>query len=325
MRAFYQNGFADSIKKPLRSERGLALLLVLLVIALLVAMVVEFDYKTRIDLRAAGNLRDGLQATYLAKAGIAAAQAILKDDQKRNLSTTNLTAIWAMPLPPLPLGEGTVSVQITDEASKFNINNLVSKGIPHQVVPSSVNEARILFELVQVDPNLVDAIIDWMDTDNEPTGSLGAEEDYYQSLPKPYHCKNNTMDLLSELHLIRGITDEVYKKISPYLTVSSTGPTNINTADQVVLQALLLDETLAKKLMENRPFGSVTGLSSLFGPEIYSSVVLPLMNPQFPLLTVKSDIFSVEAQGRAHDIEKTVRALLQRQSGIVLIKTWRVE
>jgi general secretion pathway protein K len=318
-----------SIASPLQNQKGLALLLVLLVITLLVAMVVEFDYKTRIDLRAAGNLRDGLQATYLAKAGIAAAQATLKDDQKRN-STTNLTAIWAMPLPPLPLGEGTVSVQITDEASKFNINNLVTQSIPHKIVPSSVNEAKQLFTLVQVDPNLVDAIVDWVDTDNEPTGSFGAEEDYYQSLPKPYHCKNNTMDLLSELHLIKGITDEVYNKISPYLTVSSSGATNINTAGPIVLQTLFpsLDATQIKNLVDHRPFQSlgVDIIGPLIGgQQAYSLVVSPLINQTPTLLTVKSDIFLVEARGRAHDIEKTVRALIDRSGSVVRIKNWRVE
>jgi general secretion pathway protein K len=310
--------------KPFQNQKGLALLLVLLVITLLVAIVVEFDYRTRIDLRSAGNLRDGLQATYLAKSGVAAAQAILKDDKKRNANTTDLTATWAIPLPPLPVGEGTASLRITDEASKFNLNNLVSK-TNHQKVPSSVAQARKLFELVQVDPNLVDSIVDWVDTDDNPEPS-GAEESYYQSLLKPYHCKNKSIDLLSELHLIKGITDEVYKKISPYLTVSSSGPTNINTADSIVLQALFPDEALVKKLIENRPIKTVADLRGLFGEPVYSNVVLPLMNPQYLLLTAKSDVFSVEAQGRAHDTVKTVRALIERQStGVVRVKTWRME
>ncbi len=316
--------------KPFQNQKGLALLLVLLVIVLLVAMVVEFDYKTRIDLRSAGNLRDGLQATYLAKAGIASAQAILKDDQKRNPSTTDLTAAWAVPLPPLPLGEGTVSVKITDEASKFNLNNLVSI-TTHQGVPSIIKQAKDLFQFVQVDRDLVDAIVDWIDADDSVTGSAGAEEPYYQSLPKPYHCKNKPMDSLSELHLIRGITDEVYQKVSPYLTVSAantglTAPININTADKIVLQALGFDEAQAQKLVDNRPFKSISvDVLGPFigGPKVYSVVVLPLLGQA--LLTVRSDIFSVEARGRAHDIQKTVQAILDRQGGVVRIKTWRME
>lgn len=321
------------IASPLQNERGLALLLVLLVITLLVAMVVEFDYKTRIDLRAAGNLRDGLQATYLAKAGVAAAQAALKDDykndQRRNPKTDDLTELWSVPLPPLPLGEGTVSVKITDEASKFNLNNLVSKG-NHHGVPPAINQARELFRLAQVDPNLVDAIVDWIDTDdNDTPQTFGAEESYYQSLPKPYHCKNKPMDSLSELHMIKGITDEVYEKVSPYLTVSTdltNGQININTADPIVLQGLGFDEDQTKKLIDNRPIQQVTAdLIRVIGQDAYNIVVLRNQGLLPGLLTVTSNVFSVEAQGRAHDIEKTVYALLDRQSGVVRIKTWRME
>jgi len=310
--------------KPLQNQRGLALLLVLLVITLLVAMVVEFDYRTRIDLRAAGNLRDGLQATYLAKAGISAAQAVLKDEQRRNPGgPTDLTALWAVPVPPLPVGEGTVSVKITDEYGKLNINNLGKQALPDQK-QKAIKQATDLFRLAQVDPiiaeSIVDAIADWVDTDNEVTQPYGVEESYYQSLPKPYHCKDKPMDLLSELHLIKGMTDEIYQKVSPYLTVSSSGQININTADPIVLQALGFDETAVKKLMENRPFKTPGDLLNLFKGEEAANVYIINQG----LLTVKSNIFSVEARGRAHDIEKTVYATL-KQGAVVQIKTWRIE
>jgi len=310
--------------KPFKNQKGLALLLVLLVITLLVAMVVEFDYRTRIDLRSAGNLRDGLQATYLAKAGVASAQAILKDDKQRNPNTTDLTATWAIPLPPLPVGEGTASLKITDEASKFNLNNLGKQALPDQK-QKAIKQAMELFRLLQVDQNLLepitDAIADWVDNDSEVTQPYGAEESYYQNLPKPYHCKDKPMDSLSELHLIKGMTDEVYNKVSPYLTVSSSGQININTADPIVLQALGFDEAAVKKLVENRPMKSAGDLLNLYKGEEAANVYIKNQ----ALLTAKSDIFSVEARGRVHDIEKIVQALLDRSKGMVRIKTWRVE
>jgi general secretion pathway protein K len=313
--------------KPLQNEKGIALLLVLLVIALLVAMVVEFDYRTRIDLRAAGNLRDGLQAAYLAKSGIASAQAILKDDQQRNPGSTDLTALWAVPLPPIPLGEGTVSVKITDEASKFNINNLAKQTIAVPGVPTSIDYAKELFRLAQVDPNLiegiVDSIADWVDSDDLVTQPSGAEEDYYQRLPKPYHCKNKPMDSLSELHLVKGMTDDIYQKVSPYLTVSSSGQINVNTADSIVLQALGFDEEAVKQLMDRRPLPSTGELLNLFKGEAASNVVIRLTSQG--LLTVKSDIFSIEARGKVQDMEKTAFATLMRQGGVVRIMTWRME
>jgi general secretion pathway protein K len=310
--------------KSFQNQRGMALLLVLLVITLLVAMVVEFDYWTRIDLRSAGNLRDGLQATYLAKGGVASAQALLKDDYRRNSNTTDLTGTWAIPLPPIPLGEGTVLLRITDESSKFNLNNLGNQ--PNLLQKKqTIIEAIELFRLAQVPPEIgepiADAIADWVDTDNEPTGSFGAEESYYQSLPKPYHCKNKPMDSLSELHLVKGMTDDIYRKVSPYVTVASNGKININTAEPIVLQALGFDENAVKKLIDNRPF---TKTSDLYNFMKQGELTQAYSRNQ-DLFTIKSDTFSVESRGKVHDVEKTVQSLLIRSGGIATIKTWRVE
>ena len=60
-----------SCKLPgLRNDRGIALLIVLLVTALLIALVFEFAYATRISLNSAVNFRDSQRAYFLALTGI---------------------------------------------------------------------------------------------------------------------------------------------------------------------------------------------------------------------------------------------------------------
>ena len=58
-------------------------------------------------------------------------------------------------------------------------------------------------------PNMTDdvanSILDWLDPDDTPR-SDGAEDDYYSSLPNPYHCKNGPLDSLEELLLVKGVT-----------------------------------------------------------------------------------------------------------------------
>ena len=61
-------------------ERGVALVLILLVITILCVMVVEFNYLMRVDITIAANIRDENRALYIAKAGVNAAVAILKKD-----------------------------------------------------------------------------------------------------------------------------------------------------------------------------------------------------------------------------------------------------
>jgi general secretion pathway protein K len=61
-------------------ERGIALLLALLVLTLLVAIILDFDAEARREFRDAAVFRDGLKATTLARAGIQAARAVLRQD-----------------------------------------------------------------------------------------------------------------------------------------------------------------------------------------------------------------------------------------------------
>jgi len=54
-----------------------------------------------------------------------------------------------------------------------------------------------------MDAALVDALIDWRDSDDEPSDE-GAESDYYLSLEEGYQCKNGPFESLDELRLVKG-------------------------------------------------------------------------------------------------------------------------
>src|SRR5436853_5224849 len=58
-------------------------------------------------------------------------------------------------------------------------------------------------------PSVADSILDWIDTDNG-THLNGVESDYYEGLEPPYSAKNGPLDDLSELLLIRGVTQDIY-------------------------------------------------------------------------------------------------------------------
>jgi len=55
---------------------------------------------------------------------------------------------------------------------------------------------------------LVDALIDWRDSDDNPR-PLGAESEYYESLDPGYHVKNEPFETLEELLLVKGFTREI--------------------------------------------------------------------------------------------------------------------
>ncbi|MFH1459962.1 MAG: hypothetical protein ABIG64_06270 [Candidatus Omnitrophota bacterium] len=98
---------------------------------------------------------------------------------------------------------------------------------------------------------LASCIIDWKDTDDQVL-PRGAEDKYYQNLNVPYDCKNASFEVLEELLLVKGMDEEIFNKIKPYLTVYGSGRVNINTASRTVLLSLGLTENLVDKIVSFR-------------------------------------------------------------------------
>jgi type II secretory pathway component PulK len=74
-------------------------------------------------------------------------------------------------------GAGCVSLRITDENSKLPVNALrPPNGDENQRLPNVwVSIFRRFFESFKIDPEVVDALIDWLDAYDYPSGTDGAE------------------------------------------------------------------------------------------------------------------------------------------------------
>ncbi len=81
-----------------------------------------------------------------------------------------------------------------DEHSKININ-------------AAIDNPSLLANLDNISPDIVDAILDWIDEDDEER-PLGAEHHYYQSLSMPYEPRNHRMRSIAELELVAGVWPE---------------------------------------------------------------------------------------------------------------------
>jgi general secretion pathway protein K len=66
------------LRRPVRRESGVALLMVSVTVAVLGAVVGDFAYNARVDLEGAANARDQLRAEYLARAGIQLSRLLIK-------------------------------------------------------------------------------------------------------------------------------------------------------------------------------------------------------------------------------------------------------
>lgn len=75
-----------------KNERGVALLLVVVSIAILAAVAADFAYSSRVDLELAVHERDALRAEYLAKSGLGMSRLLLQFQKQLDTSMQNLAA-----------------------------------------------------------------------------------------------------------------------------------------------------------------------------------------------------------------------------------------
>lgn len=225
----------------MRRERGAALLLVVLLIALLAVLVVEFQREARLEFRAAANLRDALQAHALARSGVAVASALLLADAEDN-AVDDRTELWAGEVPPVPLGEGILGVTIEDLDGRFPLGALVDdKG---KAVPSWVASYQRLLETLELedaDPaELTDALVDWIDADTDGP---------YESNPD-YAVPNVRVEHLEGLGRVEGYGPAVLRKLLPHLDTRADKAINVNTAPAPVLASLhaSIDPAAAEEL-----------------------------------------------------------------------------
>ncbi len=300
---------------PRADERGVALLLALLVLTILTALILEFDAEARREYRAAAAFRDDYKAGMLTRSAVQAARAVLLQDLLREKMTGQKydgpTDIWAMPIKNYAIGDGFLTAQIQDETGKLNLNDLASATGSSDVQQKKVNRVKRLFELLRVNPTLVDALIDWMDQDEVPQPS-GAESLYYQSLRPPYRCANERLAGLGDLRLIKGFTPEIIERITPYVTVfpqDGGTPMNINTADPIVLQTLdpAVTQSVALEIVQGRPYKTKVELDRVGS---FQEIGRTLRSDY----DIKSDYFSARLAITINETTKTSLAILKRDA-----------
>jgi len=306
-----------------RDNKGIALVITLLVLTLLIVLILEFNSGMRVEARAAANFRDDIKAYYLAKSGVTFAIAVLEDDDKTDQNFDALNENWAQKLPPIPFGDGFVTVEITDENSRINVNKM-STGF------GSVNSDNMralmgrFLKQFELEEDIANAIADWTDQDDFERMPGGAENNYYGGLEDSYEAKNKPFDSLQELRLVKGLEGETYNKLHKFMTVHSDGWINVNTAGKEViislsdnLSAEIADEIIAFRA-EN-PFQTKLDFKNNI------SISEDVYNEIGKFIDVKSNYFSITSSGNVNQSQKTIRAEIMRQNNKTKIVYWRVE
>lgn len=334
-------------KKP--RQQAVALVMVMLVILALGVLAASFAFSMKVELRLAGNLAKEPDMEWLGRSGLELARFVLAEKARipEERGFDALSQMWAggplgtnevlmeISLSDVRLGEGRINVRIQDLERKFNVN-VVDEPFLNRTM-----------QVIGVDPFvsevIVDSLLDWLDSNQEPRLN-GADGEDYITTPNPpfppYIPKNGPIDHIAELLLIRGIEPSLYyglgKEISSPLTTSDPSPetvglrdiftslggprVNINTASTVVLSLIPgLNEILAREIVRFRrgedqldgtiddmPFRSLNDLSAIPGmdPE--------LMDHLRRFCITYSKTFEVVIESQFGDYVKTYQAILVR-------------
>jgi general secretion pathway protein K len=81
------------MRRPGKSERGVALLMVVVSIAILAAVAAEFAFNSRVDLELAVHQRDALRAEYLAKSSLGMARLLLMFQKQLDKNPLNIPGL----------------------------------------------------------------------------------------------------------------------------------------------------------------------------------------------------------------------------------------
>jgi general secretion pathway protein K len=317
-------------------ERGVALLVTLLIVTLVAVVVLDLNYLMRVEVHSAANFRDRVRAYYLAKSGVTLVGELLRRNVPE-LAELKRYLLAGVPQ-TLPIGEGVVTVRVVDEQGKINLNALVQatamapsvQGRPAAQAAEAprtwIDITQDLFQRLHVDPAIVGAIMDWIDADDLPTGPGGAESQYYRTLEQPYVARNAPMETITELRLIRGVTDELLltlgaKRVggivdpatNAYLTVLPFAPggrwqVNLNTAPLPLLQSLTPEVgTFAGRIVERRSQQWITTMAELQELGITGAALQDFQQWG----TLSSTYFTVHAQDTVGEVTSHITALIQ--------------
>jgi len=271
---------------------GLVLIVTLLMIAVLAGVIFEIYYESRMALHVSSNRSVGTQASWCAEGGLAVAINLIEQIDSLWSDETLWPVVSGQS--EIPIGPGICRLVVTQESGCLNINRLKNQNgdVNTQQVDLMLRLIDAYNERAQKQSSplisyaVVAAIMDWIDVDDEVTvlasvtgDNEGAEQAYYRELKPPYTAKNAPCDVLSELGMVKGFTeDSLYgvrdsftgkrsDGLASCLTVYGDSAIEINSASELMIQSLsdAIDAQLAQAVVNHRPYTSIDQLQAVPG------------------------------------------------------------
>lgn len=220
-------------------QRGIALLTAIILVALATVVAAAIAFDTALTARRGAGAAALDESLLLGGGTEAIAAYALAEQLKQNNRTIHFDQIWARPLGPIevPEGSGTfLEARLFDLQGRFNLNNLVdADGVRNDV---AVEVFERLLQNLDLEPVWAELMVDWIDVDTQPQAG-GAEDSSYSASTPGYRTANRAITSISELLALRDFGAERYARIAPYVAALPRGTAiNLCTASGPLLDAL---------------------------------------------------------------------------------------
>jgi type II secretory pathway component PulK len=334
-----------------RREEGVALLLVVAMVAIMTTVTYAFARSSLLDVYASRHRMDQVRARLVAESAVKVAVRALLDDlepdpdlPERGLDSRY--SIWhALGRTTLPVpGEGEVRIAIDDASRKINLNGLASTQTEEQANDAREFLRTALERIIEYMPGrpeeklydpteIAEAILDWIDEDQQ-TFLGDPEESHYlenDALTPPVDRPVWSLDELAAIPAIDGLLLEYLKLyFTPYppFSNSTTSGVNPNTAPPHVLSLIyygtggnmrLLDEDGVFDILREREDGAVFCARSQEPPCLrVAGVIGRSVENMYPPLSYRSRVFTIRVQARHNEAVACITRVIDRSDALEL-------
>jgi general secretion pathway protein K len=296
-----------------RQQRGAAIIMALLVVMLAATIAAGLLWRQNVAIRSVENRAALAQTAWIERVVLDWTRVILRVDAISSGQVDHLDELWANPIAETrldesvtggsKLGDGsraaTLVGRVIDAQSRFNLTNLIVDPSGRHLIAF-----RKLLTNLDLPAQLADRLAGYMQRtrDQVVDGKV---------------ISPSEMPLLraADLRVVPGFDEAVIRRLDPFVIIlPSAAATNINTADPLVIAALIegLDTAGARRFVaqSRRRFATVQAAQSELGTNV-------TLNGE--LLSVSSSYFLVSGVVRYDRVQAQTETLMQRQGSKVVI------
>lgn len=287
------------------SARGSALLAVLWLVALLTMLVGTTTLLLREDVETASTRRLMFRARMLAEQGLAiAAHPDVKQDDEKLLRYE------------VEKGMGWI-VEMEGEDGRINPNVILERK-DRDTMRRIMRAWGLKFDESE---RVIDALMDWVDSDDFTSGLGGAESKYYGVKGIPFNRPFRSVDEMGQVRYMNEV-ERIYPSWRTWFSVHSSGTVDVNEASAQVISAVTgADPVIAQQFVARRlgPDGMAHTKDDILYQDVQTALRVLMVSGGGPqgagpagILGVQSGVTRIKSTGVTPDFRRTIYAIVNR-------------